>query len=225
MVAVKNVVKGSSYIGAFATSTDKYTFSGYDLTNHDKKLLAETLNTELIDVSIGNSDFAGIFMRGNSKGILLSNLVTDSEFEYIRKACGKIKVAILESSLNAIGNNIMANNNIAIVNPDYDKNAIKTISETLDVKVVKTEIGKFKTVGANNILTNKGIVVNNYCTDKEKEVIDKETSFDSVRSTANTGALGIGLSVVANSYGIMAGTETTGFELARILEGLNIEDD
>jgi translation initiation factor 6 len=224
MVAVKNVVKGSSYIGAFATATDKYAFCGYDLTAHDKKQLGETLNAEPIDVSIGNSDLIGIFMRGNSKGLLLSNLATDSEMDYIKKACGKLNIAILESPLNAIGNNVMANDSIALVNPDYDKNAVQTIGKTLGVKVVKTEIGKFKTVGANNILTNKGIVVNNYCTDKEKELIDEETGFDSVRSTANTGALGIGLSVVANSYGIMAGGETTGFELARILEGLNIGD-
>jgi translation initiation factor 6 len=225
MRAVKYVVRGSDCIGAFATATDNYVFAGSDLTKGNKNTLSEILKVRCIELSISNSNLIGIFMRGNSNGLLISNLVTDRELVHIKSTCKEIKITVLESPLNAIGNNIMANDKIAIVNSDYDKRTMQTIGDTLDVEVVKATTGEFKTVGANNILTNKGIVVNNYCTDKEKDAIDKKAGITSVRATANTGSLGIGISVVANSYGVVVGNNTTGFELARILEGLNIEDD
>jgi translation initiation factor 6 len=86
--------------------------------------------------------------------------------------------------------------------------------------VVKSQIGGFRTVGANNILTNVGLVINNRATDLEQKEWEKLTGFGTIRTTANTGALAVGLAVVANSKGVVAGEETTGFELNRIVQGL-----
>jgi len=90
----------------------------------------------------------------------------------------------------------------------------------LGVEVVRLKVGGFNTVGANNILTNSGLVINNRASDGDKAELDRITGFDSIRTTANTGALSIGLTVVANSVGVVAGEETTGFELNRIVEAL-----
>jgi translation initiation factor 6 len=225
MRAAKYVIRGSDCVGAFATATDNYVFAGSDLTKGNKDTLSEVLKARCIELSIADSNLIGIFARANSNGMLISNLATDREFAYIKKLDLDMEIRVLESPLNAIGNNIMANDRMAMANPEYDKKALQAIRDTLGVEVVKGAIGGFKTIGANNILTNKGIVVNNYCTEKEKDTIDKWAGAKSVRATANTGSLGIGISVVANSHGIVVGDSTTGFELARILEGLNIEGD
>ena len=82
------------------------------------------------------------------------------------------------------------------------------------------QIGGYKTVGANNILTNKGLVINNKATDLEQKEWEEKTGFKTIRTTANTGSLAIGLSVVANTKGVVAGESTTGFELNRIIQGL-----
>ena len=42
-------------------------------------------------------------------------------------------------------------------------------------------------------------------------------------TTANTGSLSIGLAVIANSKGVVIGNSTTGFEIVRIVNGLNLE--
>ena len=81
-------------------------------------------------------------------------------------------------------------------------------------------IGGFRTVGANNILTNSGLVINNRATDLEQKEWEGMTGFKTIRTTANTGGLAVGLSVVVNSKGVVAGESTTGFELNRIIQGL-----
>ena len=129
-------------------------------------------------------------------------------------------IEIIKSNLNAIGNNVLVNDKVAIVNPEYSNEAVKQMEDVLDVEVIREQIGMFKTVGANNVITNKGMLINNETSDEQKERIDKLTGFESVRTTANVGFLGIGLSIAANSYGVVIGEDTTGFELGRIMEAL-----
>lgn len=222
MRSAKYVIRGSDCVGAFASATDGLVFAGSGITEHDRAVLADTLQAKCLGVSIGNSNLIGIFMRANSKGILLSNLASEREVEALRGMAPGLEVAVLDSGLNAVGNNIMANDRVAIVNTEYDARAVAAIRDVLDVEVVRHSTGAFKTVGANNILTNRGLVINNHATDEEKEALDRATGFDSVRATANTGSLGIGIAAVANSSGAVVGDATTGHELVSILEGLNI---
>ena len=93
----------------------------------------------------------------------------------------------------------------------------------LDVETVRMEIGGFHTVGANNILTNKGFVLNNRASEEEKERVEGILGMKVEQSTANTGSVNIGLCVVANSKGMMAGEATSGYELARIAESLELD--
>ncbi|MCL4381893.1 translation initiation factor IF-6 [Candidatus Marsarchaeota archaeon] len=222
MKAVRSTIFGSDLVGAFATATDRYVFVGYGISKNKKELISSVLNVEYIELSVDNSNLVGIFMRGNSKGLLVSNLMSKYEVSVLKEKTG-MEVSQIESPLNTIGNNIIANDKIAVVNPDYDKKSIDFIRDALDVEVVSMSIGGFKTVGANNILTNKGFAINNHCTDNQKEILDKLANFDSIRTTANTGALGIGISTISNSHGCVVGNGSTGFEFVRILEALNIE--
>jgi len=162
----------------------------------------------------------GLFVKANSNGMLLSNLMLDHEIEAIEKKGLGISVKVMESELNALGSNILANDKMAIINPDYSKKDEQDISDTLGVETIRAKIDGFKTVGANNILTNTGLALNNKATAQEKNDWDRITGFDSILTTANTGAMAIGLSVIANSKGVIVGDTTTGFEMARIIDAL-----
>lgn len=222
MGAARYIIDGSEFIGAFASPTDHNVFVGKNITNGNKKVISETLNVNTVDVTIGGSNLVGIFMRANSKGMLLSNLTTENEIHILKEAKLNMKINILDSPLNAIGNNIMANDSIAFVNSEYDDKSFEVIEKTLGVKAIRFDIGGFKTVGANNILTNIGAVLNNRCSDMELVDFEKLTKIKPTISTANMGSLGIGVSTIANSNGVLMGNNTTGFELDRILDGLNI---
>jgi translation initiation factor 6 len=222
MAAITYNLRGSDYVGAFAIATDKYLFAGAGLTDASKKLVCEILGVECVSATISGSDMLGIFARANSNGIIMSNLTEDWEAKKMMELCPEINVVRIVSDLNTIGNNIIANDKIAIINPDYDNKAKVQIEDALEVETVRMEIGQFKTVGANNILTNKGVVVNNRATEEEEEEIKRLTGFTPTKTTANLGALGIGLSTISNSFGLVAGRLTTGYEFSRIHDGLCI---
>jgi translation initiation factor 6 len=224
MPVIKYSIHESGYVGAFGTATDKYVFMGNSLNATGVRAVSGALGSECVLITVGMSDLVGIFARANSNGIVLSNIAADSEVKRIKELAEGINVGCISSNLNAIGNNILANDKIAIVNPEYGNDDIREIRDILDVEVIRYSGESFKTVGASNVLTNKGLLINNRCSDEEKEELDRATGMDSIRTTANTGALSIGLSVLANSKGVVIGSETTGFEIARITDALDIGD-
>jgi translation initiation factor 6 len=221
----KHRVHGSDFVGAYVIASDKFVFCYRGIEKKIKEMISHTLSAEPVEMSISDSHLIGIFARANSNGIVLSDLATDDELAYLRSLRLDLKIGIVDSRLNAVGNNILANDKIAFVNSEYSNEDVRRIGEILDVEVVKAEAGGFKTVGANNILTNAGFVLNNRSTEKEKQVMDSACGFESVLSTANTGSLAIGLASAANSRGIIIGDATTGYELNRILESLEKRQD
>ncbi len=220
MEVAKHKIFGSDYVGAFCISSDNYTIIPHRMKRTLITLIEETLKTECATTSLSDDHLLGIFGRANSNGIVLSNMVYDEELLKLKKSLSSIRVGRVNSDLNATGNNIITNDKIAFVNSDYTLNAIKEISDILGVEVLPMNIGKFKTVGASNILTNKGMAINNTVSDEEKESIEDIIKVKTTRTTANMGSLNIGISAVANSKGILTGDATTGFELARLIETL-----
>jgi translation initiation factor 6 len=220
MEAAKYKIMGSDYVGVFATASDNFVFAGSGLTKNSKDMLAQVLQVKCVEFTVSGSDLVGLFTRANSKGIVLSNLTLDHEIDTLKKLELGINIGVIYSDLNALGSNILANDKIAIINPDYDAKEAEQIGDILDVEVIKAKMDGFKTVGANNILTNHGLAINNRGTAQEEQEWNKFSGFTSVRTTANTGGLSIGLSVIANSNAVVAGDGTTGYELSRIMDAL-----
>ncbi len=221
MEAAKYRVLGSDYIGVFCTTSDDMVLVGTRLTSNVKDKMSSLLEARVVDMSISGSDLIGVFSRANSNGVIVSNLILDNELDALKKGAGLgINIGVISSDLNAIGSNVLANDKMAIINPDYDASAEKEIADVLGVEVIRSSTGGFKTVGANNILTNRGLAVSNRSTAKEKEDWDNITGFDSILTTANGGGLYIGLAAVANSNGVAVGDSTTGYELARVVDAL-----
>ena len=224
MGAAKCSIDGSDYIGVFATASEKHVFVGSQASGRSRQILVDTLEVKPVALSVFGTNLVGLFMKANSNGLIISNLIEDYELERLKEQKLDLKIGVLDSNLNAIGNNILANDKIAIINPDYNVHAKQQIRDVLDVEVLEYQIGGFKTIGANNILTNKGFALSNRAEDDEKESVDKLVGFNSIRTTANTGSLSIGLAAVCNSKGVVVGNETTGYELNRIIEALNVSD-
>ncbi|MCL4389542.1 MAG: translation initiation factor IF-6 [Candidatus Marsarchaeota archaeon] len=221
MDAVRCRVEGNDYVGAFLSTTDRFTFAPLNLAKKNCDMIKKALGTEIVKIALSGCDLIGLLCRANSGGVLLSNMVYDDEVEALKRSCPDMNVEVLESDLNAVGNNVLVNDRICIINPDYSEKERKAIEDLMGVETVKAENGGFKTVGANNILTATGIALNNRTTDSEEEKFEKLTGFKGIRTTANMGGLSIGIACIANSRGMVSGYETTGFELNRIMEALD----
>lgn len=215
----KLTILGNDYVGAFALATDAYSIICRSSTKGEATMIESTLDTKVAHLSVGGSDLVGIYGRGNSHALLFSDILYKDELAIVKKHFPKLEVHTIESDLNAVGNNVLANDKIAIINPNYTKKEAKQIADALDVEVIHMAIGGFETVGANNILTNKGIVLNNNVSDKEMDRI-KEVVKSVSQSTANVGSLSIGLCALANSNGLLVGKTTTGYEMASMTDGL-----
>ncbi|MCL4375426.1 translation initiation factor IF-6, partial [Candidatus Marsarchaeota archaeon] len=222
----KMSILGSDYIGAFAVATDKFAVLARMISHGERDRIEKNLGIKTMTFDLDNSDLVGIYMAANSRAIILPNIIEEDEIAHFRKEAKEwldVEVMIFKSSLNALGNNLLVNDKFALINPEYTAEEARELEDILGVESIRMSIGGFSTVGANNILTNKGMVLNNRATDEETEEIRKIfKGFQPSQSTANLGSLSIGLSTIANSTGLIAGDSTTGFELARISDGLGL---
>lgn len=216
-------ILGSDYVGAWGTATDKFFIGGYEVSEGEKEIIKKTLKVECFRTSVGGSGLLGIYVAANSKGILLPYGTEDRELDALRKQIPEARVEIFNTEYNALKNNILSNDRIAIINPNYSKEEENKIADVLDVETHRVAVANYHTVGAHNILTNRGMVVNNRASEQEIKKVDEITGMNAEQSTANLGSLSIGICVIANSNGLVVGRATTGFELSRIAESLEIE--
>ena len=223
MGIAKITIQGNDYVGAWSVATDRFFLLGSEVTKRAAERIREALGVETVRALVGGSSLLGIYACANSKGVLVPNLIEGYELRELKKSLPGSRVEVLETDLNALKNNILANDRIAIINPNFGAEEERRIRDVLDVETVRMEIGGFHTVGANNILTNRGFVLNNRADEDEKERVERILGMKVEQSTANTGSLNIGLCVAANSKGLIAGEGTSGYELARIAESLDVE--
>ncbi len=220
MNLLKRNINGNSYVGAFSSSSEDITLISRGVSTKDEAIIRETLGTEVFRISVSGSNLVGIYSVLNSNGILLPEMIYTEEMKELNNLKDKLRIGMLKSDMNALGNNILANDKIAIINPNFQRAEAEVIADVLDVEIIRMAVGGYETVGANNILTNNGMVLNNFASDSEIE--EAKSLADNVsQSTANLGSVFIGLASVANTKGLMVGEDTTGFELARMEEGLS----
>ena len=214
-------INGNTFVGAFVVITESFALLASNVTPHEEDAIRENLDVNGVKTSIDGSNLIGIYSVANSHGILVPNITKDLELKKLKENLPNINVMRFNSDLNALRNNILVNDKFAIVDPSYSKKEMDEIGQALEVDVMQFAIGGFNTVGSNNILTNKGMVLTNSASDEDRIRVQSLVEHVS-QSTANLGSLSLGLSAVANSKGLIVGKETSGFELARIADGLDL---
>ena len=119
MGIAKMSLYGNDYIGAFAISNDSFTIVGGSPKQSGRSMIEENLKTKIVETLINGSDLVGIYCATNSNHILIPEMVYKSEIECLDSQLNDVTVSILGSDLNALRNNILANDKIALINPNY----------------------------------------------------------------------------------------------------------
>ncbi len=211
--------EGDSNVGAFGIATDRFVFVSSNMSEKSLSTIEKTFNLPLVQTTIATLDTVGFMSIANSNGILLPYTTRDEELAALREY-DDMKVDWIDSRMTALGNIIMANDKGAICHPEFDDKTIKKISEVLDVEVVRGTVARLPIVGANTITTNNGAVVHPLATDQEIEIISDLLNIHVEVGTVNRGSPYTNLGVIANIDGMVAGSETTGVELAHISQVL-----
>lgn len=209
---------GNPNIGVFAAANESLAFTSADASPEFVRALEGALGVKTVKTTVAGAHVIGSLMAMNSNCAVVSGLTDEREMEVISE---HIPVYRLDDSLNAAGNNILVNDNGAIVSPEYGHAVAKPLSEALGVEVVFSSIAGCNTVGSVCRATNKGCVCHMEASDEEVELIkDVLKVQEVVRTSVNHGSRMVGAGVVANTKGAVVGDETTPIEMGKIEDGL-----
>lgn len=177
--------------------------------------LVRDLDVDIVTTTIQGSNIIGSLVAGNSQGLIVSGLADDDELAGL----GDYRdIMLLEGSMNAAGNVILANDYVAAVHPDMSIDIAEEIGSFLGVPVIRLSLGGIKTVGMAGHATNKGILVHPRANDTEIAALERVVDLPIGLGSVNMGTGLVGTGLLANSKGYIAGSATTGFELGRIEE-------
>lgn len=209
---------GNPYIGVYCAASENLLVASPVVAKKSVQKISRALDAPFVQTTIGGSTVVGALVRMNSHGIVVNDFLTDKE----KSALGDINVLVLPERLNAMGNNILCNDNGALVHPGYDKEFIGELKDVLGVEVVRGTVAGIKTVGSWAVATNKGVLCHPHVRENEKEALEDVLKVPATITTANYGTAQIGACMVANSKGAAVGSRTTPIEMGRIEEGLSL---
>ena len=220
MAVWKTSFAGNSYLGLFAKASDRLALIPKSSPPKFEEK-AKGLGVEIAKTSVGGSPYLGVYFAMNSRGIVVPPFLTKQEISEL-KATGLEVMVVEDTRFCALGNNIACNDSGAVANPDMPKNVLDEISEALGVEVHARTIAGYKTVGMMAVATSKGWVGHNRMTDEDAVALEMIFKAKGRNTTVNSGAAMVGLGVVANSKSALCGENTTGFEVGRLEEGLDL---
>ncbi|OLS30078.1 MAG: Translation initiation factor 6 [Candidatus Thorarchaeota archaeon AB_25] len=218
MIARTNF-EGDSNVGAYGIATDSFVFVSSNMSEKGLDNIERTFNLPLVQSTVATLDAVGLVSVATSNGILIPYTTTDDEFAQLKSA-SDITVDWLDDKMTALGNIIIANDNGAMCHPDFGFKARQKISDTLGVEVVPGSLAKLPIVGASAIATNQGAIVHPMATSGEIELLAQLLKVHVEVGTVNRGSPYASLGVLANIDSMIAGTDTTGVELAHISQVL-----
>jgi translation initiation factor 6 len=209
---------GSNYVGLFSITNDKLCFVPKTIEDKTAKIMETVLDAKIVKASIYNSSLLAVFSRMNNKEIFLPSYTEPSEIEEIEK---EIKVRIIQTE-HALGNLLEINDTHALLSKTLNAQDVKQIKES-DLNTLQMNLAKTDAIGSSILLTNNSFLISSNASMEEVKKIQQELNISGGASTANTGDAFIRNSVIANKTGVLVGERTTGHEIARIDEALDVQ--
>ena len=204
---------GDVNIGVFSRVFDDIALVPPSAPEDFRHVLGETLGVEIVETSVQGSEILGSLVAGNRNGFVVSGLADAREC-----AClGEYReLYLLEHTMNAAGNIILANDSFTCVHPDMPEQMAEDIGEFLKTPVYRITLAGIRTIGMAGVASNRGIMVHPRTSRQELALLETITDLPIGTGSVNMGSGLVGTGLVANDQGYLAGLETTGFELGRI---------
>jgi len=214
-------IYGSPYVGIFIFASDVVALVPEDAPEKVDRVLSMVLDVPVIRVSVAQSSLLGVFVAGNSNGLLLPYFATDREVAIVKDKV-ELRVETLPTKVNALGNLILVNDRAALIHPRLfvDQRAVSLIRDVLGVEVNKGSIAGVPTVGSAAVVTNRGLLVHPMASEDEVKFLREYFKVNGDVGTINCGFPYVKAGVVANSKGAIVGSNTTGPELVKVEQNL-----
>jgi len=215
---------GDHNLGLYGKSCRRFCLIGNFVTEKAFRNLSGMLKVKVYRMTAANTDLSGMFFAFNSNGILVPKITTEKErarLNAIKKELD-LNVAELKTKYTALGNLILANDKGAAVADIFTPADMKKIKDVLDVEVSQSKIAGMKILGAAGVATNKGVLIHRDASEEDIKNIEEIMKVKVDIGSANFGSPFVGACVIANDNGAVVGDSTTGPEVTRIMESLDL---
>lgn len=209
---------GNPFIGLFYKANDEIALAPLDAQEKGVNALEQALDVKVVRTAIAGSNLLGLYVAMNNNGIVLPNMIEANEVEVLRKT--GLNILVSEELNNAHGNNLCVNDKGGLINPRVDSAEKKRMEDTLGVELVPLSVAKYTTVGSVCIASNKGFLAYYSASEDEIKAIEDALKVPGDRGTVNGGVGFVGIGLVHNNNGFVAGEASTGFELGKIESAL-----
>ena len=125
-----------------------------------------------------------------------------------------MKIQRIEERLSALGNVICANDHVALVHPDIERETEEIIADVLGVEVFRQTIADNVLVGSYMSLSNQGGVVHPKTSIQDQDELSSLLQVPLVAGSVNRGSPVVGAGMVVNDWMAVTGVDTTATELS-----------
>lgn len=212
-------IGGNPYIGVYCAASENLAVVSDAAEPRTVKDIAKTLDVQVVRTIIAGATIVGSLVALNSHGVVVTNFAEKHE---LARLPASLRVGIMEEKINAAGNNLLVNDNAALVNPNASSHTLKMLQDVLDVEVSRGKMAGIETVGSAAICTSKGILCHPLASEDELKKLSEFFGVPASAATLNYGTPYLGACAVANSKGAFIGSRTTPIELGRLEDGLSL---
>jgi len=227
-MAVRARFENSNEIGVFSVLTSKYCMVGPGASQSNFYSVFEGELADTIPVfraSVFDTNIVGTLCVGNRNGLLVPTNTTDQELQHIKNSLpDEVKVERVQERLSALGNVMVANDYVALVHSDLDKETEEIVADTLGVEVFRHSLGERDLVGSYCTINNQGGLVHPKVTKEQLTELSSLLQIPLMCGTVNRGAELIGKGMVVNDWVAFCGLSTTATELQVIEKVFKISD-
>lgn len=226
MRVIKEYFSGIPTLGVLSLATELFGLFPHFIEERALERYSRILEVPVKALNIGNSSLIGSLSVANSYGIVLPPLTSKDEIEtlkgFLRENDIDIAIEKVEAKNTAFGNLIATNDRGCIISNEL-RGYRREIEDILNVEVVPRDVAGLSTVGSNLVVTNKGGLFHPNTSEEEIKELKDIFKIDILeRGTANKGNPSVGACIVANSKGAIVGGDTTGPEMLKIEEALDL---
>lgn len=125
----------------------------------------------------------------------------------------------IEERLSALGNVIAANDHIALVHPDLERETEEIIADVLGVEVFRQTVADNVLVGSYMALSNQGGLVHAKTSPRDQDELSGLMGVPLVAGSVNRGSHLVGAGMVVNDWMAVTGMDTTATEVS-VLESV-----
>merc|ERR1711988_1619025 len=150
----------------------------------------------------------------------MGSTCNDQELQHLRNALpDSVVVQRVEERLSALGNCVAANDHVALVHTDLDRETEEIIQDVLGVEVFRQTIAGNALVGSYCSITNQGALVHPKTSIEDQDEMSALLQVPVVAGTVNRGSNVIGGGMVVNDWCAFCGLDTTATEL-QVIESI-----